>query len=124
MNRLSNAARRLLAALLAGATLLPLLAHGGGLDANGGHWDRKAGTYHFHQAPAPAPTATTTPAPAPSTSQAQAPQADPKTVVVYITRTGEKYHRDGCRYLSQSKIQTTLVDAVARGLGPCSVCRP
>ncbi|MYC15319.1 MAG: YHYH domain-containing protein [Gemmatimonadetes bacterium] len=23
--------------------------HGGGLDQNGGHWDRKAGTYHYHR---------------------------------------------------------------------------
>jgi hypothetical protein len=46
------------------------------------------------------------------------------TTTVYVTKTGEKYHRDGCRYLSRSKIATTLKAAVARGLGPCSVCRP
>ena len=27
------------------------LAHGGGLDAQGGHHDRKSGTYHFHRGP-------------------------------------------------------------------------
>ena len=26
-------------------------AHGGGLDAQGGHRDRKANNYHFHQGP-------------------------------------------------------------------------
>ena len=41
---------------------------------------------------------------------------------VYITRTGKKYHRDGCRYLSQSKIPIDIKDAVARGLTPGSVC--
>src|SRR5687768_12925238 len=43
---------------------------------------------------------------------------------VYITRTGEKYHDDGCRYLSKSKIQTTLQDAKANGYTACSVCKP
>jgi len=27
---------------------LPVIAHSGRTDANGGHWDRKAGTYHYH----------------------------------------------------------------------------
>ena len=31
-------------------------------------------------------------------------QSDPATITVYITRTGEKYHKDGCRFLSRSKI--------------------
>ena len=43
---------------------------------------------------------------------------------VYITRTGEKYHRSGCQYLSQSKIAISLADAKARGYTPCSVCDP
>jgi uncharacterized membrane protein len=44
--------------------------------------------------------------------------------VVYITRTGEKYHMGSCSYLRQSKIETTLGSAVSRGYGPCSRCRP
>src|SRR5437899_1916806 len=51
-------------------------------------------------------------------------QQDPATITVYVTRTGAKYHRDSCRYLSRSKIATTLKDAVAHGFGPCSVCKP
>jgi hypothetical protein len=46
------------------------------------------------------------------------------TVTVYITKTGEKYHRSGCRYLSKSKIAISLANAKARGYTPCSVCRP
>ena len=53
-----------------------------------------------------------------------APIQDPASQAVYLTRTGEKYHRDGCRYLRQSRIPTTLRDAVGRGFGPCSVCKP
>lgn len=49
-------------------------------------------------------------------------QGDATTV--YVTRTGSKYHADGCRFLSKSKIPISLKDAKARGLGPCSVCRP
>jgi hypothetical protein len=43
---------------------------------------------------------------------------------VYVTRTGEKYHDDGCRYLSKSKIEITLADAKDKGYTACSVCKP
>lgn len=43
---------------------------------------------------------------------------------VYVTRTGEKYHASGCRYLSKSKIETTLADAKEKGYTACSVCKP
>jgi hypothetical protein len=59
-------------------------------------------------------------------AQQPAPQQQPQTKeqAVYITRTGKKYHRANCRYLSQSKIASTLKDAKARGLTACSVCKP
>jgi competence protein ComEC len=44
--------------------------------------------------------------------------------IVYITATGECYHRDGCRYLSKSKIAIRLSKAKAEGYRPCSVCKP
>ena len=44
--------------------------------------------------------------------------------VVYITRTGERYHDAGCRYLSKSCIETTLQAAVNGGYTPCKVCHP
>ncbi len=47
-----------------------------------------------------------------------------KEQTVYITRTGRKYHRDGCRYLSHSRIPISLKDAQANGYTPCSVCNP
>lgn len=43
---------------------------------------------------------------------------------VYITNTGEKYHRDGCRYLKKSKIPVSRSDALAQGYDACSVCNP
>ena len=45
-------------------------------------------------------------------------------ITVYITETGSKYHRDGCQYLSSSKIAITLSEACAKGFTPCSVCDP
>ena len=43
---------------------------------------------------------------------------------VYITKSGTKYHKSDCRYLSQSKIAVDLEEAVDRGFLPCSVCGP
>lgn len=44
--------------------------------------------------------------------------------VVYVTRTGDKYHRDGCRHLAKSKIKTTRGEAEKTGKQACKVCRP
>ncbi|MBL0741457.1 hypothetical protein [Chryseolinea lacunae] len=44
--------------------------------------------------------------------------------VVYITRTGEKYHREACQYLKRSSFEIERTDAIERGYSPCSVCRP
>ncbi|XMB65214.1 MBL fold metallo-hydrolase [Cellulosilyticum sp. ST5] len=46
----------------------------------------------------------------------------PITTTVYITKTGEKYHKDGCSSLSKSKIAISLEDAKGKGYGPCSKC--
>jgi hypothetical protein len=43
--------RLLLPALASGLGAAVVLAHGGGLDSQGGHHDRKQGTYHFHRGP-------------------------------------------------------------------------
>jgi hypothetical protein len=52
---------------------------------------------------------------------AQSPpaQQDPKAQTVYITRTGKKYHRDGCLYLAASKIEISLKDAKVNGYTAC-----
>ena len=42
---------------------------------------------------------------------------------VYVTRTGKKYHRDGCRSLSKSKIAISLAEAQQK-YGPCGRCNP
>lgn len=45
-------------------------------------------------------------------------------VIVYITKTGEKYHTAGCSYLKKSKIPIELSDAKNNGYTPCSRCNP
>lgn len=47
-----------------------------------------------------------------------------KETVVYVTRTGEKYHQSGCRYLSKSKIEVSKKEAVKNGYAACKVCKP
>ena len=42
---------------------------------------------------------------------------------VYVTRTGKKYHREGCISLRRSKIPISLAEAKGR-YGPCGRCNP
>jgi hypothetical protein len=60
---------------------------------------------------------------APVARVAGVPVVDAKEITVYVTRTGTKYHRGSCRYLSQSKIPMPLSEA-KRSYDPCSVCKP
>jgi hypothetical protein len=43
---------------------------------------------------------------------------------VFITKTGEKYHRDGCSSLRRSRIAVSLKEAVGRRFGACKICKP
>jgi len=51
-------------------------------------------------------------------------QPTKEEVTVYITKTGEKYHNDGCSSLRKSKIPVTLTEAKSRGYEPCKLCKP
>jgi hypothetical protein len=42
--------------------------------------------------------------------------------VVYITRTGERFHIGRCRYLRQSRIPIEKREAIKGGYTPCKVC--
>ena len=61
-------------------------------------------------------------------AQATAPAADTATAdeTVYITPTGSKYHRRGCRTTSRSKSLTSLSKSQAQSSGyeACAVCNP
>ena len=60
-----------------------------------------------------------------SSSQVQESQKkDTISETVYITKSGKKYHRAGCRYLKSSIAIRSKDDAVKRGYTPCSACNP
>lgn len=46
-----------------------------------------------------------------------------KETIVYVTKTGQKYHRGDCRYLRFSKIAIPLSKA-KMNYSPCSICDP
>lgn len=50
--------------------------------------------------------------------------APDESETVYVTKTGEKYHRFGCSFLRANATAKTLKDAKAAGLKPCSRCKP
>ena len=43
---------------------------------------------------------------------------------VYVTKTGDCYHIDGCSSLRRSKIPISLNDALSKGYYACSKCNP
>ncbi len=43
---------------------------------------------------------------------------------VYITKTGKKYHKDGCSSLKRSKIPISLKEAKEKGFTACKRCKP
>lgn len=51
-------------------------------------------------------------------------ETENKEEIVYITKTGSKYHREDCGYLKSSKIPVSLKKAKADGYEPCKVCKP
>lgn len=55
---------------------------------------------------------------------AQQQEAERAEQTVYITDTGSKYHRAGCRYLRESSHAITLSNAKSQGYEPCKVCDP
>lgn len=50
------------------------------------------------------------------------PEPNTQGYTVYITETGEKYHRAGCRHLKDSEIAIDVNTAIARGYTACKTC--
>lgn len=48
---------------------------------------------------------------------------DQNSITVYVTKTGNHYHRSGCRSLSKSQIPISI-DRARAGYSRCSVCNP
>ncbi len=65
---------------------------------------------------------------APSEYRPEQPRSPPSVVdgdtIVYITKTGKKYHRDGCKYLRKSRMPIKMREASSSGYGACKICYP
>jgi len=62
-------------------------------------------------------------APTPSLATAEASNPVPEgDATVDATRTGRRYHRDGCSALARSRVPMTVNAARAAGLTPCLLC--
>lgn len=57
-------------------------------------------------------------------TEAEEQQNENTEIKVHITKTGEKYHREGCQYLRKSDILISLEEAKGSGYEPCSKCNP
>lgn len=68
--------------------------------------------------PAPAPVPPPVEETPPPVAKAQ------KSITVYTTRTGSKYHRSSCSSLRKSREATTLSEAQSWGYEPCGRCKP
>ena len=49
-------------------------------------------------------------------------KTNPNDTVVYVTNTGNKYHKASCEYLYSSKTAIGRTAAVSKGYTPCPVC--
>jgi hypothetical protein len=47
----------------------------------------------------------------------------PQTDTVFITKSGDKFHRAGCRYLKKSCIPIERSEAIKQGYTACSICK-
>lgn len=52
------------------------------------------------------------------------PPSKTETTMVYITRTGTKFHTKECRHLRQSKFAISLEEAMGKKFEACKVCKP
>ena len=86
-------------------------------EAEKGLWKDKAGIT------TPKPLETKAPIVSPVVKPLPKIRTDTSDVTVYVTRTGTKYHRAGCRSLRRSQILMSLKEAKAR-YSPCSICKP
>ncbi|MGE0479560.1 MAG: thermonuclease family protein [Phycisphaerae bacterium] len=53
-----------------------------------------------------------------------APDAAGSDVMVYVTATGKRYHKQDCEHVKKSGRPMSLRDAKGKGLTPCQSCEP
>lgn len=58
-----------------------------------------------------------------TTSSTKVVKQETKEKIVYVTKTGTKYHQSSCGYLSKSSIKKEMKDAKKEGYTACSRCK-
>jgi len=58
------------------------------------------------------------------TAEDEGLELEPQGTIVFITRTGIRYHRGSCWHLRRSQIPVDIGEAKDRGYTPCKVCKP
>lgn len=81
-------------------------------------------TFAPEEVAAPSPAESVPTVLAASSVSSPAPQRDERSITVYITDTGAKYHTSSCQHLRRSKHAISLRDAKAQGYDACKVCKP
>lgn len=52
------------------------------------------------------------------------PRGSDGSPIVYVTKSGTKYHKEKCDYLANSSVEISREQAENKGYTPCSKCRP
>lgn len=89
-------------------------------DGNNIAFNTKPGSYNGYKAT----KATPTPQPKPTPTPSSVTESQPNSETVYITNTGKKYHKIGCKSLIKSKISINKNEATNKGYSPCKMCNP
>lgn len=58
------------------------------------------------------------------TAEEEGLDLEPEGNIVFITRTGIRYHRGSCWHLRKSKMPIEIGEAKGKGYTPCKVCEP
>ena len=94
-------------------------SHSGPIDSSSGHYNGQTGVYHYHVGKSIESPNRSRPRKKPSSSYHSVKKKEGN---VYVTRTGERYHVHGCRYLGKDPIRLDIKDAQKLGYTACSTC--
>lgn len=74
--------------------------------------------------PEPVPVVTPTPEPTPEPTVLPEPTVEPVYDMVYVTPSGERYHRPSCRYVKGKDCAEYTISEAENYYTPCKVCKP
>lgn len=111
--------------------VIGVVANAGGEDKKENHQEQQS-IVSATEEPTASPEATVEPTPettpfagytSPPEVTSPPPIQEQTQTIVYVTDTGSKYHRAGCRHLADSQIEMTLEEA-RMYYEPCGICNP